>query len=332
MRLEVECPEPAAGKVWPVQIDFRALAGEIGAFNVRSARLLPLTDTDQAGPEQPCQLLSGGIAFVTEPGSHSYFLYLDPLPGPDLGFREARASQSRSEVRLQNRWLRLSLSSTDGFLTAWQIREPELELLPAETGEGSRVSSDRQDQRVPEEIGPIELPSQISRPEWRLRVLETGPLLARARAEHPEGHLRQFDLAAGQYCAEMSVNSPWNEFFLPVPAALWPAGGEALFGQAAGFERRPMREGAIELPAVRWAALHRVDGLTVALALPEAPADAIVDPSGLRLRGRPHGGRVLLFAGLAADPAAALTRLLSAAVHPPQVRLGIIEERRVREF
>jgi hypothetical protein len=41
---------------------------------------------------------------------------------------------------------------------------------------------------------------------------------------------------------------------------------------------------------------------------------------------------VLLFADVAEDPAAELTRLLAAYHHPPQVRLGVIEERRVREF
>src|SRR5262249_54957993 len=68
VRIEVDCPPTAAGMPWEVQADFRALAGETGAFNVRSARLLPLTETDEAGPEKPCQLVRGGFAFFAEPG------------------------------------------------------------------------------------------------------------------------------------------------------------------------------------------------------------------------------------------------------------------------
>jgi glycosyl hydrolase family 20 len=339
LRLEVECPEPAAGMVWAVRIDFRALAGESGAFNVRSVRLLPLTEADEAGPERPCQLLRGGVAFLTEPGSRSYFLYLDPEPGPDSPFRETRASQSRLEARLENRRMRLSLASGTACVTAWQLREPELELLPEETADGRRQTADRQSQWLPDGIGPVELPSAVSRlpsavspREWRLRVVETGPLLARVRAEHSDGQVRQFDLGAGHSWAEISVNSAWNEFILPLRSELWSDRSMIWIGRDGGIERRPFDGTAREFTEVRWAALYRSDGLTAALALPEVAADGLVEARGLRLRGRPHGGCVLLFAGLVEDPAVELTRLLAAFQGPPQVRLGVIEERRVREF
>ena len=298
--------------MWPVQVDFRALAGERGAFNVRSARLLPLTAADEAGPERPCQLLRGGIAFLAEPGSRSYFLYLDPQPGPDSGFRETRASQSRSEVRLENRRMRLHLSPTHGFVSGWRLLEPDLELLPP----------------VPELEGDSAPPAA----EWRLRVLETGPLLARTHAEHPDGRIRQVDLGARHPWAEISVNSPWTEFLLPVRAGLWSDEAEALFGENDTMRRFPLRDTAAEVTEARWGAQHRRDGLTIAALLPEAPAGVAVARDGIRLWSDPHTGRVLLFAGHEGDPAAVLTRLLAAARHPPQVRLGVIEERRVREF
>lgn len=316
LHVEIECPEPAAGMVWEVQVDFRALAGESGAFNVRSAQLLPLTDTDEAGTERPCQLLRGGIALLTEPGSRSYFLYLDPDPGPGSGFRETRATQSQSAARLENSRMRLSFSAAAGFAAAWQLREPELELLPEEAGGMA---------------GPDPSPPGTGR-DWRLRVVETGPLLARARIEHPDGRVRQFDLGAGHSWAEVSVNTSWTEFLLPSRSELWSDGGMILIGRDGGCERRRLHATAVEFSAVRWIALRRADGLTVALALSEVPAAALIEARGLRLQGQPHGGRVLLFADVTADPAAALTRLLAAYQHPPQVRLGVIEERRVREF
>jgi hypothetical protein len=53
---------------------------------------------------------------------------------------------------------------------------------------------------------------------------------------------------------------------------------------------------------------------------------------GMHLWGRPHIGRLLLFAGVESHPEVALNRVLAAQQEPPHVRLGIIEERRVREF
>lgn len=312
LRVEVDCPEAAAGIPWEVQVDFRALAGEAGAFNIRSARLLTLTETDEAGQEHPCQLVRGGFVFIAEPGKHDYFLYLDPNPGPDLGFRETRASQSRAGVRLENRLMRLRLSVSQGFISAWRLLDPQMELMP------------------PEEE--LEEDAEPRRSEWRLRVLETGPLLARAHAEHQDGRIRQLDLFAGQPWAELSVNAAWSEFLLPDRPELWPEGAEALFGEEERTARFPLTDTAAEASDVHWAAQHRPDGLTVALATPEAAAHATVGRDGLRLWGPPQSGRILLSAGQETDPVDALSRLLAAQRQPPRVRLGVVEERRVREF
>jgi hypothetical protein len=306
LRVEVDCGEPAAGMPWEVQADFRALAGEAGAFNVRSARLVTLTETDEAGEENPCQLLRGGFAFVPEPGHHTYFLYLDPEPGPEHGFRETRAGQSRAGGRLENRRMQLRISPADGRLSGWRLLEQGLELLPEPTVKQEPPSAD-----------------------WRLRVLETGPLLARARAEHPDGHIRQFDVTAGQPWTEVSVNAPWTEFLLPLRPDPWGDGAAALYGGPEGVIRRGLLDQ--EEADVHWAVLHRVDGLTVAL-LSDSACRAQVAPDGLRLWGEPQGTNVVLFAGWEGEPEAALGRLWAARREPPKVRLGVIEERRVREF
>ncbi len=312
IRIVVDCPAAAAGMPWEVQVDFRALAGETGAFSVRSARLMPLTEKDEAGPERPCQIARAGFVFFAEPGQQTYFLYLDPLPGEDSGFRETRASQSRAGLRLENRRMKIRLSPTDGSLNGWCLKEPELELLPDEP---------KRDAEVPGPTG-----------EWRLRVLETGPLLARARAEHPDGRTRQFDLTAGQSWVEMSVNAPWSEFFLPLGPEIATKESIALIRHEETDTRRPLGEGAGTGAGARWAALQRPDGLTVAALLPEQTAGGAVGRAGLRLQGEPNGGRVLLFAAWEAEPVATLARLLAARQEPPRVRLGIVERRRVREF
>jgi hypothetical protein len=312
LRLEVDCPEPAAGMVWAVQADFRALAGESGAFNVRSARLLPLTENDQAGTELPCQLTRGGFAFIPHPGRHPYFLYLDPEPGPPSGFREVRAGQSRAAVRLENRHLRLSLSPAHGFVSGIRLLEPGLELLPPEKE--------------------LEEGEEHHSSEWRLRILETGPLLGRVCAEHGDGRIRQIDLGAGQEWAEISANSPWTEFLIPDRPDLWSEGAVALFEEKGAVTRFPLEETASEVTETRWAAQYRSDGLTLGALLPDAPAHAAVAGDAIRLWGRPHGARVLLFASQTADPTASFTRLLIARQQPPQVRIGVVEERRVREF
>lgn len=310
LRVEVECPADAAGIPWPVQADFRALAGETGAFNVRSARLIPLTESDEAGPEQPCQLLRAGFAFVPEAGQHTYFLYLDPQPGPDSGFRETRASQSRSALRLENRRMQVRLSPAEGALAAWRLMEEELELLP------QLPEADDEETRAA---------------VWKLRVLETGPLLARARAEHSSGHLRQFDLAAGQSWLEFSTNGPWSDLALPLRPEIWGEETRLLIGGEDAPASRELPADELEIEGAPWAALHRPDGLTLAV-LADSPADLTVSRSGIRLPHWPARGSVLLFAGRERDPAAALIRLRSARSNPPLVRLGVIEERRVREF
>jgi hypothetical protein len=310
LRVEVDCPPEAAGMPWPVQADFRALAGETGAFNVRSARLLPLTENDEAGPEQPCQLLRAGFVFVPEAGQHTYFLYLDPHPGPDSGFRETRASQSRSALRLENRRMQVRLSPADGTLSGWRLMEEELELLPdggEAVEEGTRA------------------------PGWKLRVLETGPLLARARAEHSSGHLRQFDLRAGQSWVELSTNGPWEEFLLPLRPGVGNAETQLLVGTDDGATSRELSEQAVEAEDAAWLALHRPDGLTLAV-LAASPTDLHVSRSGIRLPHWPARGSVRLFAGRESDPTPALARVRAAGSNPPLVRLGVIEERRVREF
>jgi hypothetical protein len=310
VRVEVHCPEAAAGMPWPVRVDFRALAGETGAFNVRSARLLPLTETDEAGPERPCQLTRGGFVFPAEAGDRTYFLYLDPLPGPDSGFRETRASQSRRRLRLENRQMQLQLSA-EGRLSAWRLRDCELDLLPPE----------------PEE----EEESGRTGEGWRLRVLETGPLLARAQAEHPDGRVWQFDLLAGQPWAEISFNTPWSELSLPLAPERWDADTVALFQAGSQTLRRPVGADNGAVDGVEWVALSRTNSLTVAALLPERPVRADVG-RGIHLLGQPHGGRVVLYASQEAGPVDSLSRLLEARQQPPGVRLGTVEHRRVREF
>jgi hypothetical protein len=323
LRIDVDCPDAAAGIPWEVQVDFRALAGETGAFNVRSARLLPLTETDEAGPEQPCQLVRGGFVFVAEPGSRTYFLYLDPLPGPDFGFRETRTGQSRSGVRLENRRMQLRLSPRDGLVSGWRFSETALEFLPP----GPEADE-------PEDTGRRPRGGEGANTQslgWRLRVLETGPLLARARADHSGGLIRQLDLLAGQVWGELSTNTPWSEFFLPTRPELWTEGTVALFGGGDHPTRQRLLAPQVMEPEALWSAIHRPDGLTLAL-LPDGPTRAILSPEGLRLEGLPYGGSICFFAAWESDPAAALGRLLEVRRNPPRVRLGIIEERRVREF
>jgi hypothetical protein len=310
VRVEVECPPPAAGTPWAVQADFRALAGESGAFNVRSARLLPLTETDEAGPEQPCQLLRNGFAFVPEEGRRPYFLYLDPQPGPDSGFRETRAGQSRTALRLENRRAQVRLSPVDGTVSGWRLVEEDLEIV--------RPAHDRDDEESRE-------------PVWKLRVMETGPLLARARAEHGSGHVRQFDLAAGQPWLEISTNGPWAGELLSFDPATWGEGTRLLIATDGEPTSRDLPGGPVDLAGVTWAALHRPDGLMVAV-LAEAPGDLEVERTGLRLRHWPARGPLILFVGQEGNPPAALARLQTAREDPPHVRLGVIEERRVREF
>jgi hypothetical protein len=312
VRLEVECPEAAAGIPWAVQADFRALAGETGAFNVRSARLTPITESDEAGPEQPCQLMRGGFAFVPEAGPRSYFLYLDPETVGDSGFREVRAGQSRRGVWLENRWMRVSLAPATGFINGWRLLDLDRELLPEEAE------------------------TEATREVWRLRLIETGPLLARVRCEHPDGRIRQFDLAAGQHWIDFSVNSPGEEVVLPLSEGLWqelPEYKLQLASGAAAAESKlklvhPLR-GYPRQEAVTWAEIHDADGLTLGLVLPESPAGVTLAVDRLRVDTL-LSGHCLLFAGT--EPGSTLERLMEAWQRPPQVRLGIFEHRRVREF
>src|SRR5207244_521035 len=191
-----------------------ALAGEAGAVHVRSARLIPLTESDAAGPEQPCQLMRAGFAFIPEPASRSYFLYLDPEPTADSGFREVRASQSRSAVRLENRRMQVSLSPSRGFVSEWHLFDPDQDLLAdSPDSDGTAVNPPG---------------------EWRLRVVETGPLLARVRCEHPDGRVRQLDLGAGQNWIDVSANSTGDEFCLPLRAGLWNGEVEWVSGTQTG--------------------------------------------------------------------------------------------------
>jgi hypothetical protein len=296
VQMEVECPPAAADIPWAVQADFRALAGETGAFNVRSVRLVPITESDEAGPEQPCQLTRGGFAFIPPVGQSSYFLYLDPDPIGDSGFREVRAGQSRRAVRLENRRLRLSLSPVSGFISGWQLINSERELLPAEAE------------------------SDDARAAWRLRVIETGPLLARVRCEHPDGRARQFDLGAGQPWIDVSMDSPGEELALPLREGVWSGEVEQT---GDGEENRA--------GAVSWAELHDATGLTVGVVLPERPAPVTLHRDGLQVHS-PPSGHCLLLAEVTEKPDQTLSRLAEAWQQPPRVRLGIFEHRRVREF
>jgi hypothetical protein len=308
MQLEVDCPEPAAGIPWAVQADFRTLAGEAGAFNVRSARVIPLTEEDASGPEQPCQLLRSGFAFIPEAGRRSYFLYLDPEPGPDSGYREVRASQSRNGVRLENTRMRVTLSAASPhFLSGWQLLVPPRELLVEEHN-----------------------PASAGEAAWRLRVIETGPLLARARFEHWDGRIRQFDLVAGQTWIDVSVNTSGEDVVLRLSEGLWAGGAGQVLGTDEGIEQRALD--ASHPVLVRWAGLHAADGLTVGLALPESTADVALSTNRVAVH-EPPGGHCLVFAGTETGAGGeTLIRLVGAWRRPPQVRLGIFEHRRVREF
>lgn len=309
MRVDVDCPAEAAGHPWAVEADFRALAGEAGAFNVRSARLVPLTETDEAGPERPCQLLRTGFAFMAEPGNRTYYLYLDPEPAGASVFRDARASQSSRSTRLENRRMRVSLSSSTGFIAAWQLDDPEVDLLA---------------EASPSDAAPDGPPR-----EWRLRLIETGPLLARARAEHPDGRIRQFDLGAGRSWIELSANAPEEELLFTLREELWAGMPDWCLGKEDRVEN-----GSLQAPVAGeagWGGLRAAGGLVVGVVLPEGTAEFRLASNELRIRGA-GCSHWLLYADREDDAGQALQNAAAALRRPPRVRLGIFEHRRVREF
>src|SRR5206468_4915547 len=57
----------------------------------------------------------------------------------------------------------------------------------------------------------------------------------------------------------------------------------------------PLTAAQMTEPETLWAAVHRPDGLTLAV-LTDAPARAVVSGEGVRLEGLPYGGAVCLFA------------------------------------
>lgn len=310
LRVEVDCSDEAGGMPWEVQVDLRRLAGETGAFHIRSARLLSLRDDDHAGDELPCQLLRGGFAFLAQPGRNSYLLYLDPLPGPASSPSETKVGQSRTGVRLENRLMAIRISAADGSLQSWLLRGKELELLRPSTLD-----------HLPDQ-DPGEMSTSV-KSGTKLRVIETGPLLARLRAEEMDGRVQQYDLWAGQPWIELSSTAPWTQFTIPVGGTIWTEGTAVL----------SISESAASMSSFSgWAGFKRPDGLVFAALSLDQAADATVGVGGIQLMGKPLLTRLLLLADFAADETGLLHRFLLAKTRPPQVALGAIEERRVREF
>jgi hypothetical protein len=324
-RVRVEMRSETAGIPWEVLVDFRALAGDEGTFNVRRARLVRFDDaTDAIGPLVPCQLTRGGLVFIPQPGEQAYYLYLDPTSGGEEeslpreeGPAPLRARQSREGSTVEGVLLAARVDALRGVLDRWRA---------GGTGGEELVDAGAR------EAGLCQLPDLPLNGPPRVRVIENGPLLVRVRAESEDGRVRQYDFLAGVPWCEFSVNAPVTLVRHALRAGLWQS-GEAVFPADGTGAPHPLDGTVVTAP---WAARVRADGLAFAVLAPEGPARHELTPDHHDLLGAPDLKRLVLWCRPAGggDPGvtARLEALGEALRRPPIVQFGPVEERRTREF
>jgi Glycosyl hydrolase family 20, domain 2 len=311
-RMRVEVDGDAHGLPWEVLIDLRAHAGATGAFNIRSARLALLDDDDNVKALLPVQLTRRGFVFTPLPGAAAYHLYLDPAGVASLQpERAVRARQSRHGVRIKSTFFSLRFDEAGGLTACVPAGDAGRRI-------GVEVEEAEENERNDAEPAMLHFAGQELATGGRVRVLETGPLLARVHAESPDGFAVRYDCFGPLPVCEMSLNVPvpavtvrWGEECGPKPALA----GSDLVAHPGVFS------GALSLPG------------RVAALLTTAP-DAIYHRRGTEQEvGSPAGVGYVLLAVVPDDAASQVLTTLSAGIDaPPSVAVGVIEERRVIEF